>query len=231
MTELLQATHVYSPIEVPAVLADGGPKGSISTGYEVDLQPVLALVQKDQDAGKPLIARTDAEYAELIHTALRKVARRVLLDPKTWHWLTLGPLQTYTLARWCDRWELGDPMTLTTSQQGRFVGRSSLAGMAGNSIARLYWGADAAWQNDGNYERVPTIFANSDLYVGIFERELGLAPGVAVLLAERLKDEPELPRRNVLVNLNFVLSTTALEALDMASLGSLLDELLLLESE
>jgi spore maturation protein SpmA len=57
------------------------------------------------------------------------------------------------------------------------------------------------------------VFANSDLLVGVAERLLGLDPPAAIAIMERLAPLKEKKRRAALRRLNFILSTTALEAL------------------
>jgi hypothetical protein len=107
-----------------------------------------------------------------------------------------------------------------------FVGGASLVGFSRNAAARLFFGADASWNHAGDYSELDAVFANTDLYTGIFERKFALSSAAAVLLSHRLMSEPEDLRRAVLRRLNFVLTTTSLEALSDDQLLSLMEDLI-----
>lgn len=225
MTDLKVVLRPLSTSEVPGALERPGGLKTESLGCSADLTPMLDRVQEDLESAPGLGTKTDPTYAELLHTALRDLPRRVLLDPRLWQWLSLGPFSTYTLARWCDIEGPEEAQSLPKSQRVRFVGSASLSGIARSSTGRLFWGAEAAWRTDGDYERVKKVFSSADVFVGIFERRLGLDPERAMaLLGVVLKirgKKAEERRRTVLREVNMVLSTTSLEALEPKDVGNL----------
>jgi hypothetical protein len=192
------------------------------TGDSADLAPFRSAVDELRAANEKLSATTDATLAEALHRCLVGVRRRTLLDPRTWHCLALGEFCDYTLARWADGVDPARSDELTTAQLGRFVGNATLAGRSRNAMARLYWGAETAFAVTGDYSKVAVVFAKSDLLVGVAERLLGLDPPAAIAIMERLGSLGEDERRAALVRLNFILSTTSLEALTPSEVVPLL---------
>lgn len=199
--------HVAKRVATPESLA------TEPTGDTADLTPFRSAVDELVADSPKLAAKTDAGLAEELHRCLTGVRRRTLLDPRTWHALAIGEFCDYTLARWADGIDRSMADELTTAQLGRFVGNATLAGRSRNALARLYWGAETAFAASGDYSKVDVVFANSDLLVGVAERLLGLDPPAAIAIMERLAPLKEKKRRAALRRLNFILSTTSLEAL------------------
>ena len=208
--------RVPSPIHVEQVgrwIADPDALSTEPTGETADLSLFRDEVDKLLAKRLALKAKSDTSLAEALHRSLRDVRRRTLLDPRTWQWLTIVEFGDYTLARWADGIERSRADELTTAQLGRFVGSASLVGRSRNALARLFWGADMAYSVTGDYAHVETVFANSDLVVGVAERLIGLDPDASIAIMDRLKVLKEKQRRDALKRLNHILSTTALEAL------------------
>lgn len=208
--------RVPAPISIDHVAKRVSAPESLTTeptGDTSDLVPFRTTVDNLLAGSPKLSATTDADLAEVLHRCLSGARRRTLLDPRTWHALAIGEFGDYTLARWADGLERSRSDELTTAQLGRFIGNATLAGRSRNALARLYWGAETAHAATGDYSKVDVVFANSDLLVGVAERLLGLDPPAAIAIMERLAPLKEKKRRAALRRLNFILSTTSLEAL------------------
>jgi hypothetical protein len=186
---------------------------------------------------QPVDSKTDAQLARELHVSLMHLDRRTLTDPLLWHWLSLEVFPRYTALRWFGGHQIMDLSTkgadgkhiIPDSEVKRFLGTASLEGVSRNSLARLFWGAETAWlQGTGSdrYESVVDVFALADLFVGVFERVLGLRPDTAIQLIQRISNRDENSRRAILTDLNLVLSTTCLEALDSDLFEELLVELI-----
>lgn len=208
--------RVPSPIHVEQVarwIAEPDALSSEPTGDTADLSLFRDEVERLLAKRATLKAKSDTGLAGALHQSLRDVRRRTLLDPRTWQWLTIVEFGDYTLARWADGIDRSKADELDPAQLGRFVGSASLVGRSRNALARLFWGADMAYSVTGDYEHVETVFANSDLVVGVAERLIGLDPAASIAIMSRLKVLKQKQRRDALKRLNHILSTTALEAL------------------
>lgn len=213
MTALERVPSTIHVEQVARWIADPGALSSEPTGDSADLSPFRDEVDRLLAKRPTLKAKSDTKLAEVLHRSLRDVRRRTLLDPRTWQWLTIAEFGDYTLARWADGADRSKADELTAAQLGRFAGSASLVGRSRNAMARLFWGADMAYSVTGDYVHVETVFANSDLVVGVAERLIGLDPTASIAIMDRLKVLKEKQRRDALKRLNHILSTTALEAL------------------
>jgi hypothetical protein len=142
------------------------------------------------------------------------VPRRTLLDMRFWHWLTVDQFADYVLRRWAPGVDIDVDVSLTPGQQARFLGSSSLVGMARNALARLFWCADTLADGDRGYDLVGRMLSNQDLFTGVFERRFGLVPTVARVCASRLPELREDDRRLAFRRLNLRASTVVLEIAD-----------------
>ncbi len=210
------------PQEVPEKVARPDSLTTEPTGDNADLSGFRAAMNDLLGDRSSLEARTDAQLAEELHRCLRGVRRRTLLDPRTWHQLAIGEFADYTLARWADGLDRSRSDELTPAQLGRFVGNATLVGRSRNALARLYWGAETAFAVTNDYSKVGVVFSNSDLLVGVAERLLGLDPPAAIAVMERLGPLKEKKRRAALRRLNYILSTTCLEALTPSEVVAML---------
>lgn len=195
-------------------------------GGSVELGPFRSAFEELRGGLGALAPRTDAQLAPILHEAMRSVERRNLLDHRLWQWLCLEPLREYVLARWCDGAAVDAVDGFKMSQLNRFVGGPTLNGVGRNALARLFWGAETAFVDTGKYDDCRAVFASADLFVGVFERKIGLRPQAAMAIIRRLIGEPEAYRREALKRMNFVLSTTALEALSGQELVAEIDRLM-----
>src|SRR5215468_723313 len=122
------------------ILAGDMPPATESLSQEADLDFVRQVIsQLTEDPADPVPSQTDAVLAPAVHAALRSVPRRTLLDMRFWHWLTAEQFADYVLRRWAPAVDLDVDVSLTPSQHARFLGSSSLVGMARNALARLFW--------------------------------------------------------------------------------------------
>ena len=197
-----------------------------------------------QEPGNKLKTNSDAHLARLLHESLRHIDRRTLTDPLVWQWMTLALFPEYVAWRWFDGFSLGNlnereaegeaegEHVIKDSAIVHFLGGGSLEGVSRNALARLFWGAEAAWvQGTGKdrYMDVDTVFKFADLFSGVFERLVCLRPDAAIKVMRDIKGRSEESRRSIMVNLNLVLSTTCLESLDMNTYSELVSELISIE--
>ena len=161
----------------------------------------------------------DAMLAPDVHRTMKHLDRRQLLDMPMWHWMTTHPMRAFVVARWLRSSDPARGEGLTRSEVDRFIGGNSLVGVARNALSRLYWSADALVRGD-DYSFVAPMLMNQDLFVGVFERRLGLHPPAAQACALVLAGVEEDERREVLARLNFVLATSVLEELDEPTLST-----------
>jgi len=224
MIELRRATQRFELEDVIDYLKKDQPPAGEGLGVKIDLTEFIDLSESTKHNGQ-IRPRDDAPLAVALHKALRDIPARVLLDMQFWHWLCLGPLRPYVLARWCDGLEPKSASTLGPAPLRHFIGSSSMVGFARNAATRLYWIADVSFSERSDYSAVPTLFGNTDLMSGIFERKLGLDRRAALHFSERLAPEKEKIRREVLRDLNLVLTTTALEFLSVDDLKELVEQL------
>lgn len=187
--------------------------------------------------GGVLSTSSDAPLARELHEALRGLTRRELTDPLMWQWLSLGVFPDYVASRWfagrslsqLNEVDADGKQKISDSEVKRFLGSASLVGVSRNSLARLYWGADAAWQQGvepDRYADVELVFELADLFVGVFERVLGLRADTALDIIRRISVFDEKSRREILSNLNLVLSTTCLEAMEIGDFEALMNDLI-----
>ena len=192
------------------------------------------------EPGNKLKTNSDAHLARLLHESLRHIDRRTLTDPLVWQWMTLDLFPEYVAWRWFDGLSLGDlnereaegEYVIKDSAVVHFLGGASLEGVSRNALARLFWGAEAAWvQGTGNdrYMDVDTVFKFADLFSGVVERLVCLRADAAIKVMRDIKGRSEESRRSIMVNLNLVLSTTCLESLDMNTYSELVSELISIE--
>ncbi|KLR59928.1 hypothetical protein IMCC26207_110167 [Actinobacteria bacterium IMCC26207] len=217
--------RVPSPLaieQVAQLIVDPATLTGEPTGDYADLADFRRQVDQLLVKDAILTAGSDAELAKVLHQSLIGVRRRTLLDPRTWHWLCLAEYADYTLARWADGADRDLAGTLEGAKLVRFLGQDSLVGRSRNALARLYWGADTAFSVSGDYTKVATVFEIPDLLVGVSERKMGLDPSAAIAIMEELKGLKEKARRKALKRVNFILSTTSLEALSPAQVVELL---------
>src|SRR5262245_19697619 len=83
------------------ILAGDTPPATESVSQEADLDSIRRVIaQLTEDPADPVPSQTDAVLAPAVHTALRMVSRRTLLDMRFWHWLTVDQFADYVLRRW-----------------------------------------------------------------------------------------------------------------------------------
>ncbi len=144
---------------------------------------------------------------------------------RLWHWLTTQVCSDYVIARWEPKCRDDPSLAAKKSVHDRFCGTGSCGGVARNALSRLYWIADSTVV-DGDYSLTAKIFSQSDLLVGIFERQLGLETRLARSCIRQLSDLGEPVHRPVLRILNYTLSTVVVEALSDQEVDELVDECL-----
>lgn len=213
------------PDLIPLLLEDPHRMPIEDVGENIDLTEVLSVVATMDAGDSPILrARWDSTILEPLHRAMGPVSRRTTCDMRVWRWLCVVPLKEFVLRRWCGVTS-HNGVVLTPAQCGRFLGSRSLHGMSRNALARLFWCADLLWNEEDGYTLAREAIANQDFYQAIFERALGNYAPAARAALRVLRNSDEGQRRRVLRNLNYHLSTTALEAMDEQDLIRVLERL------
>jgi hypothetical protein len=187
-----------------------------------DLASIRAAIDALPMSDGAYAASTDADLAPVVHVALKRVPRRVLLDARFWHCLTTVEFPDYVLRRWAPKVDLAVGESLSPSQAGRFLGASTLGGLGRNGLARLFWTADAMEDADEDYALTRRLFSRQDLVVGLVERGFVLLPAVMRTCARELTDLNEDERRACLTRLTLRASTVQLEGASEADISRLL---------
>jgi hypothetical protein len=213
MTMLRRFQSPLDGARLQRILARDVPPPTESLSQEADLDSLRsAIAGLTEDPAEPVPAATDANLAPVVHRVLQIVPRRTLLDMRFWQWLTVDQFADYVLRRWAPEVDINVDVSLTPSQQARFLGSSSLVGVSRNAMARLFWCADVLVDSQGTYELVGRMLSNQDLFTGVFERSFGLVPTVARVCAIKLPELREDDRRLALRRLSLRASTVVLEA-------------------
>ncbi len=135
-------------------------------------------------------APVDARVVELIHGPLEALTHQAASDPGFWTWLACGPGRAFTWMRWSDL----DPVPADSAAvdaalnaKGSQVAKrfrmvsSGLHGVSRHALARLWWLGDSL---DGDYDAAAKMLANQDVFQAVYERKIGLAPGLSRTLIE-----------------------------------------------
>lgn len=164
-------------------------------------------------SGDGLDSASDAELAPTVHQTFRHLPHRVVVDASFWQWLTVEPFRDYTTARWAPGGVLTPGVEIGSGLAERFLARPTLGGMARNALARLFWCAHTMGDADEDYVLTKRMLSSQDLFVGVFEREIGLVPAVARMSARELVGLSEADRRLALRRLLLRGSAVTLETL------------------
>ena len=189
------------------------------------------------------LATVDEQLAKALHAELaplRKSTPWLLNDPMLWEWLAFNPCRGYVLERWCDgdSW-LPDATseTVPTGLKRMLIKADSVHHHARHAVRRLYIYADCSYSYDSSYDHVSEILeADLDISGAVFERRLGLAPLLSLLLirvASKFSATKKGPsskavsarekRRDFFKQVNMLAATVALEYLDEATLSEYLE--------
>jgi hypothetical protein len=189
------------------------------------------------------LATVDEQLAKVVHAELaplRKSTPWLLNDPRFWEWLAFNPCRGYALERWCegDGWlPEATPETVPTGLKRLTIKADSVKHHARHAVRRLYIYADCSYSYDASYNHVSEILeADLDISGAVFERRLGLAPLLALLLirvASKFSATKKGPsskgisarekRRDFFKQVNMLAATVALEYLDEATLSDYLE--------
>lgn len=217
---VLVVRRPINPGEVQEHVVNGRALQTEDTGCVAELPDPIELI-----AGVTATAyrgsHLDAAMALALHPALRHLPRRLLLDPRLWHWLCLGPLRDFVTYRWAGSAPGETPESIKPSTAERFTGQPSLRGFSRNALARLFFTVDVLEHPD----LVNRVFTRQDLFTGVFERRMGLHPTVARACVRTLADCGEAQHRRALLRLNEVLVTTAVELLEQPDADRLVADL------
>lgn len=113
------------------------------------------------------------------------------------------------------------PTNIPKNQADRFLGKSTLVGIARNTLARLWWAVEKLGADDA-----ATVTRNQEDFVAVFERFYGLYEPAASAAVGRfstssLSDERQRQAANWLTQ---TIPTTVIEALDKQEVEAILDE-------
>ena len=187
---------------------------------EIDLEPLKQAIYEIDEGltGSEL----DARLVEPVHSCLRDLSRREAADMRVWHWLCVDQFSD-VVAR---RWDLGDPKELPAdlpeSKARRFLGKSTLVGVARNTFARLWWAAEGL----GNYDAARKVTSNQEDFVAVFERSYGIyrpaaAAAVSRFSSSSLSDDDQ---RKAAKWLQQTIPTSVIEVMTRDEISEILDE-------
>lgn len=182
----------------------------VSVG-SADLDPLHDAVSDLPHRQNVVAPETDAQLAPEVHSALRELPRRLLLDIRFWHWLACMEFRDYTKARWAPQVNFELDEALAPSKAARFLGSASLSGLGRNSLSRLFWAAETIGDADDGYSLTTAFFRKQDLVAGVLERSFGLVPAVIRVCARDLAPVTEDEHRAALKRLNLRSGTVQLE--------------------
>ena len=190
-------------------------------GATADFNAFNAFWAGKTDASKRVAASSDAEAAELLHTALRHCPRRLLLNPRFWEWLSLVALDNYVVARW-----VVDHTNLTRANIGRFTCGTGVSRVATNALSRLYWTAEVSWQVRRDYSGVPNLLSKADLHKTLFTNELCLQPRLCLAhVDEMIQNYDEKEAREMVKLLGVFQASTSYVSLSDPQLAQLVKTL------
>lgn len=231
MKVTLQRYVMPVPISsLPEVLRSSSEQATESLGGEVDFGQCFEVIDQVREDTSSVRQRSrwDAEIAGPLHAALEPhLTRRDANDPRLWHWLcTATQFREYVWLRWHGLVPADFDAALADGDlPRRFLGGASLVGMSRNALARPYWTietlADGA-THDQALVLARKVLTTTDLHLNLFERLVGLHPPAARAAIRELADLKEADRRDALVRLNHVATTTILERLDEDEVAELL---------
>lgn len=222
MTQLSRFNSPLTGAQLRSLLAHGETPKLAPTGASGDLESIKAAIELLPLKDRAYEPTSDVDLSPVVHTALKHTPRRILLDARFWHWMTAVEFSPYVLRRWAPKFDLESSDALSASQAGRFLGKSTLGGLGGNALARLFWTAEAMRDETENYELTRRLFTRQDLVTGLIEREFGLLPAVIRSCTRELTDLDQAERRKCLTRLTLRAGTVQLEGANEDDVARLL---------
>ncbi|MDF2092597.1 DUF6339 family protein [Knoellia sp. 3-2P3] len=223
MNQLQRLSPALSRHGLCQALAGERTPTSVPLEATADLDRVRAAIEAlTEELDSPLSSATDSILAPVVHQALGHLPRRVLLDMQFWQWLTVVEFREYTQRRWAHGLVVTTHSELSSGTAERFLGRPNLVGVARNALSRLFWCVETLDDASSNYELTQRMLGRQDLFVGVFEREIGLIPAVARACARTLPDLSEDERRIALRRLLLRGSALSLETVSEDEVAALL---------
>ncbi len=174
--------------------------------FEVEVEPATDLLALD-GALRPYTARElrpadDGEMALAVRDALGISARQAA-DRNVWWWLALRRYPGIVRSRW----ERGDGDGGHTLSAERMLGQVNR-----NAFARLWWGAEMVRTLGDPAGYTKMLFGNQDLFEAVIGRSLARYPPALQVILEELSPLPGKTARELVRDLQFLLSTLVLEA-------------------
>jgi hypothetical protein len=230
-SQLMKFQHPIAPTNLSSLeraLIGGSRPGEEAVEPLVDIEPLeQALSAIDPEKRETAL---DQAMVRPIYETLR-IPRREAARPEVWQWLCVVAFPEITWRRWMGSEFPPDETSLSkwlnsekppTGLPARYLGKATVGALARNSFARLWWAAEAL---DGDFDLIDAALGNSDLFVGIFERQLGLNPMIAKACVRQLAPESGAAVKATLRGLQQRAKTTRLEFLGEARLEELVEEL------
>lgn len=207
-------------VDLPGALIHRGP-ATENLPTPIDLGVLCEAVDNvfDEDLESTAL---DVALVEPVHRSLSALTRREAADMRVWHWICVDQFPNVVKHRWEFKSDLASVSDVEAKVMDRFLGNSTLAGVAGNTFARLWWAAEQL----GDYEKARLIVSSAEDYVGILERFYGIYEPAAEAALGRFSSRSlkEDDQREAAKWLQQNLATTVLESLDEAQVGAILDE-------
>lgn len=230
MDELKMFTSLITERELPDALLspEKWQTQPLPGEHAVDLGPFRQTWEKLQPGNTERDrAAWDRELAPPLHQALRDLAHREAADLRFWHWLCIVSMPSLVWQRWYGSIprpeQIAGILKSKRALAGRFLGRSTLAGVSRNALARLWWCAEMLWSPADQYRLVQVALTNQDLFQAVFERKLGIYQPAARACFRVLEDKTLNEGRELIVRVNHLLTTVTLEALEEDEIVSVLE--------
>ncbi len=208
------------------IIKDDVPKIE-ETGYQANLEDVTdyasEIIELQNTGGLKGKSEMDAKLAPGVYAALKHLNRRTLTDPFMWHWLTTTLFKDYVTARWWDQKGDFDSWLETGGAAEHFLGSNSNVGFSRNAIARLFWASEKTCV-DNSFELTEKVLMDTDLYSGLFERDLGMESRLVRLCIEKMEDITEGQKRESLKVIRMRMGSTPVEAFNDALLENFVEE-------
>jgi hypothetical protein len=227
MTEdLLRYERPITQDEVISLLKDETTVSTEKTGLTLDLSNLDQLIDSRIKNKKFKPEQIDASLAEMLRELLHEQPKAILLDMSFWHWLAIARFPKLVWYRWfggiTSTPSIIEEVVLSYRDKERFTGSPTQSGRSHNAIARLYFAADALYNEKDKYKLVHSVFERQDRHTAIFDREYGLLPEVASAIVRLTGGMKSREIQIMAKRLNHIGSTLVLETMTEKDLVQLL---------
>jgi len=170
--------------------------------------------------------RDEAALAVAIYEALipaRQASLEYLVDPGIWAWIALTQVPEYVVNRWCGGF-VRPGVPVNSKSCSYFLSGHSIQKQTRCAPRRLFIAANTSNRAKGDFSQTERLLTNTDIYSATFERQLGMDAELAVELAQQFVGTGREIYRPGFKLVGVLLSTMALEYLDLPAKKALVLE-------